>query len=325
MPKRLTLIEFKKRINPNLRLLSKEYINENTKMQYKCRICGHIGSSRAGDMSKKKTGCPVCSGRMYSKDKIKQKMELNQNLTGLKIVKIDNNSFVEYKCKLHGIGQLTVSRFKNCTLGCPDCGTKAKHKKLLLPFSELKKELKLNYYELLTTESEYFHPKRTSKDLVLVKCLKCKRPNSIWAPNTTSGKAGCPYCKEVFFKREEMCRSALEGLTGIFFLKERIKSNKLDFRVEDLRYYPTRGSLEFDGICHELKLMFEHNGELHYQKGRGHWKNLTPESNIARDLAKVNIANRLGYKLCVIPYTVPNRDIHQFIKNWLTENGIRIN
>jgi hypothetical protein len=319
MPAKLTLIEFKKRVNTNLIVLSKVYVNENTKMEYKCRTCEHVGWSRAGDMSKKKTGCPICSGRKFSKDNILAKKEINKELTDIKIVTIENKSFVKYTCNLHGEGQLSVSRFQNCSLGCPACGTKAKHKKLLLPYEDLKKELKLNYYKLLTPKSEYLSPSRTSKDLVEVECLKCKESNFIWAPNTTSGKAGCPSCNNPYNKREEMCRKALKKLTGKRFIKEKIKSHQMDFRLEDLRFFPVRGKLEFDGVCHALQLMFEHNGEQHYKDGRGMYLGRKPDCDIARDFAKVNIANRMGYKLCVIPYTVPNRDIEQFIKKWLIE------
>jgi hypothetical protein len=324
MPKALTLANFKRRINPSLRLLSKEYVNENKEMQYECKDCGHIGLSRAGDMSKKKTGCAVCTGKTISKDKILYKKTLNKHLKSIKILKLNNKSYVRFHCSLHGEKTSTATRFQDCVLGCPKCGKSASNKNLKKTYDQLKKELIEHNYKMVTRKNEYLSLSRNSKQNLKVVCMICKRPNDIWTPNTTSGKAGCPYCKEVKFKREEMCRKIFEKLTGSVFLKKRITTTEDDFQKEDLIYFPKRSKLEFDGVSEEMKIMFEHNGELHYNRGRGIWSKLTPDQNIARDIAKMEIAKRLGYKLCVIKFTVANKNVEQFIKTWLNENGVGI-
>ena len=118
-----------------------------------------------------------------------------------------------------------------------------------------------------------------------------------------------------------MCRGIFEKLTGYVFKKQRYVVLRSDFKKSDQIFYPKYGKLEFDGACEELKIFFEHNGELHYNYGRGMFAKSDPARNMACDRAKLKMVKRMGLDLCVIPYTVQNKDLTNYIRSWLKENG----
>ena len=118
--------------------------------------------------------------------------------------------------------------------------------------------------------------------------------------NIKNQNTWCPDCSHS--KTEKLCRQIIEDLTGKTFPP---------VRPDFLRHDKTGRNLELDGYNEELKLAFEYNGRQHYEfrpdffhkKG----KHVFIEQQ-ERDKLKIEICNKLGIKVLVIPYQYNYRD-----------------
>jgi len=120
--------------------------------------------------------------------------------------------------------------------------------------------------------------------------------NGCWCPECSTGLS------------ERICRQYFEQI-----FKEKFIRCKPSWLIHD------GVKLELDGYCEILKLAFEHNGEQHYRVNGKFTKDET--SLIKRkkyDLAKIDICNKFGVKLIVIPPLFTElrvTDLKQFIIN----------
>lgn len=119
----------------------------------------------------------------------------------------------------------------------------------------------------------------------------------------------CPQC--VKFISEELCRSILEHIYNKEF-------NKIRFK------YMGR-IIELDGYNKELNIAFEYNGAQHYvlnafTKSEDELKERLYLDNLKKEYCKNN-----GINLLVIPYTIKNNDIPNYISNLLNINNINFN
>jgi hypothetical protein len=128
--------------------------------------------------------------------------------------------------------------------------------------------------------------------------------------NIKYSNSWCPKCCQS--KTENLCRQIIEEVTG-----KKFSSVRPDF----LKHYKTGYNLELDGYNEELKLAFEYNGIQHYKyrpdyfhKGGEHLFIDQQE----RDKIKIQMCNKLGIKVIVIPYQYDYRDedrLRLFIKS----------
>jgi len=135
---------------------------------------------------------------------------------------------------------------------------------------------------------------------------------SIPVPEVKSSKKG-----KFVSKGERMCREIMEKLYGVPFAS---------VRPDWLRNPETGEKLELDCYNEELKLAVEYNGIQHYS-----WPNFTNQSQeqfvnqIRRDSFKMDVCDKNGVYLIVVPYTVKHEEISSYIISHLPETMKKIN
>jgi len=110
---------------------------------------------------------------------------------------------------------------------------------------------------------------------------------------------------------ERMCCQTMEKIYGVPFKT---------VRPEWLVNPETGEKLELDCYNEELKIAVEYNGEQHYN-----WPNFTNQTHtqfinqVRRDELKMELCDRNGIYLIVVPYTVSLDKIPEFITSYLPE------
>jgi hypothetical protein len=104
---------------------------------------------------------------------------------------------------------------------------------------------------------------------------------------------------------EAECRRVAEKITGYKFPKQ---------RPDFLRNSVTNANLEIDCFCKELGIGIEYNGRQHYEYVPHFHATREAFHNIKyRDEMKRRLCSENGIRLIIVPYTVPIRDIEQYI------------
>lgn len=127
---KLTLEEVRgllKIINSNIEITSDTYVNNGTKLDCKCLICGHVWSVKWCHLNDGH-GCPECA-----KNALSEKFSFTLEEVKIRIKKINNNieilsdtyvnAHVDLKCKCLVDGHIWNTTFNNLSqgTGCPEC------------------------------------------------------------------------------------------------------------------------------------------------------------------------------------------------------------
>jgi len=271
--------------------LSKEYINNNTKMLWECKH-GHRWNARLTSLVSSDTWCSVCA-----LEETRLTLEPCQKYAHTHNGKCLSTEYVNIQTKLlweceHG-HQFTKT-FETMKRGsfCSICA-KVEKKKLqlfelkMLAISRGGKCLSTEYIDRnkkLTWECEHGHRWDASPYAVV---------RSTW----------CPKCLN---KTELKCRTIFENLLGKTFP---------NLRHEFIRNPKTGRKLELDGYCDELKLAFEYDGEYNYKPIVSEEK---LEEQLYREQIKTKVCIDNGIVLIRIPYWKKN-SLEEYIKSELNE------
>ena len=293
MGKKLTIEEVKIRAKEKgFECLSDVYINSKTKLEYKCSK-GHIWKTRPSFISYG-YGCPYCAKNIRLTIDVVKKRAKEKGFECLSTQYINNNTKLKYKCSK---GHIWFSRENDIYNGngCPDC---AKTKRLTIEY--IKEKTKLFGFECLS--NTYVNNKTH---------LKFKCPNGhTWktsAQHILTTKSGCPYCN--VWKREKICTKIFNKISFCKFKKIRPK---------------WLNRMELDGYNKTLNIAFEHNGEQHYKHCPKFFNQTKKQFNDLqeRDKLKVELCKKHGVKLIVIPYTIKEDKIEEYIKKQLISFGV---
>lgn len=110
------------------------------------------------------------------------------------------------------------------------------------------------------------------------------------------------------------CRRAAEKLTGHSFPKH---------RPSFLRNSVTDSNLELDCYCPELHVAIEYNGRQHYEYTPYFHSSRDAFNNTRyRDEMKARLCKENGVSLIIVPYTIPNNQIEEYLERQFVELGI---
>lgn len=197
MSRKLTYEEVKERfINKGYELISQEYINANTKLEYICPKHRDKGIQEISIGSLSKHGCYWCglesrsNKRKLNYEEIKKEFE-KRGFTLLSKNYINSKTKLKFLCPKHGIQYNDWTHFRISKInGCPECAEIARRNKKRTSFSFIQKEFKKRGYILISnnyknrnTKLEYICPRH--KDVGIQEISWSKFYN---------GKQGCPYC-----------------------------------------------------------------------------------------------------------------------------------
>lgn len=248
MSKKLSLKGIKEQlqiINPNIEILSDEYINRKTKLKCKCLIDGYEWEATWNGLFSKKRGCPVCGGSMrltieMAKSNI---LKISPNIEILSDVYTNAGTELKCKCKIDECIWTATYRNLHNGKGCPKCGGSE-----VLSLEIIKYRLPSINPNIEIISSNY-----TNVSTLLV--CKCKLDGEIF--NTTWNRIqsghGCPQC---FIESEtgENCHLWKGGITPLaFYLRYQIQQ----WRVDSFVKYNSR--CDITGSNKECQIHHFHN------------------------------------------------------------------
>jgi hypothetical protein len=268
-------------------LISKEYINYNSKLDIKCNKCGNIYSMNLTNFKKGKR-CNKCAKNLRIK-----KMKLNYedvksfiNSTGEILISTEyNNCKEKLNIKCNKCGNIYSIRFCNFKQGnrCNKCSIKERNDNNKLLYEDVRNYINSTGEELISKEY------KGCKTSLQVKCKKC---NKIYKVRFNDFKQGnrCSYCKAS--KGEERIRAWLENNHYIF---------EEQYKFDDCKY---KRYLPFDFKLEDKNgkiILIEYDGIQHYQESF-YGNNLKEQKK--RDSIKDNYCNsHNNIDLYRIPYT----------------------
>lgn len=193
MPKKRTFEEVKAAFEARgYELLETEYINNKTKMKYRCPKHPNKTLEIKYNSLQQGQGCPYCARTAKpTYEEVKAEFE-ERGYELLETMYINSSTKMRYRCLKHKDEKLYI-RLNDLRggHGCPHCGYEKTAETRGLEFSLIKQEFEKRGYELLETEFvntsqklRYRCPKHPDKEL------------SILFHSFKNGR-GCPYCARV--------------------------------------------------------------------------------------------------------------------------------
>ena len=225
-------------------LLSNEYINNKTKLDYICPK-GHKHSISWDNFNRGKR-CPECAMEIRKSklkipyDEIKQAFE-KEGYTLLSTDYVNNRSELEYICPNGHKHSTNWDGFKQGRR-CPECGIETVKSKLRLSYDEIKQAFEKEGYILLSTE----YIKSTSK--LKVQCPKGHEYEVSWGHFNNGGR--CPVCNS----------SRGEKRISLF-----LKENNINYEAQkSFKECSYKRMLPFDFYLPDYDICIEYDGQQHY-------------------------------------------------------------
>ncbi len=196
MSKKFTIKQLKERlkdINPNIEILSEEYINAKTKLKCKCLIDSYVWGISWNNLQQGK-GCPMCSGNIkLDLETVKSRLaEINPDIQILSDKYINNQTPLTCKCKIdNNEWEVTWNKLQYGG-GCPECFRRKRADMDRLSLKEVRARLKE-----INPNIEILSKKYTNAHSPL-ECM-CKKDKYRWRAtwSNLSKGAGCPECARV--------------------------------------------------------------------------------------------------------------------------------
>lgn len=308
-----------------------QYVNQKTKIEFYCNICGHKWHTTPMSILKTTVGCPECAKKLISEKNTIGKNnsrfvdlypelakrfdhEKNENIN-IQILSPHSGKRIWWKCAICGYSwQSNVASVVDNKGHCPKCyrrnaanniityrlnknGSFADHYPELLSEWDYKKNINFNPNEMLVK----------SNKKVWWKCQKCGREWQTKIAKRTAGE-GCPHCYR--FEKSNLQQKVqyyIEDTYAYQFMHEHDCSLKC-------RNPNTNRLLPYDNelvITDNIRIIIECHGEQHYKicgltKLAAKKDNIAPEDALKyiqwKDEYKKQYALSQGYYYLAIPY-----------------------
>lgn len=224
-------------------LLSKEYINNSSKLQYICprhRDKGIIEITFANFTKGK--GCPYCANRVR-KTQEEYEVELAQKKPTIRVIGkyVNLKTKIEHECLICGYHwDVLPDNMLHARNGCPKCSNK-----LLVTQQGFIDKVK-NVDDSIDVVGDYVNA-------VTKISFRCKRCGKIWdaKPNNILSGKGCPHCK--MSKGELKISQILDDMNINYGTQ---------FRFQDCR---DENVLPFDFFLPDKNLCIEYDGIQHFE------------------------------------------------------------
>jgi hypothetical protein len=296
--KKRTIIDMQKiAIKRQGECLSKKYINDDSKLLFKCNLDNCQWFARPHDILRNHW-CPQCAGNKKYTIEDCEKLANSRDGKCLSKKYINSGTKLKWKCNKDNYKWDNTPGHIFHGQWCAKCSKRKKH-----TLQEVKDYCKNQQGSCLSLK--YKNHKSKLK-------FKCKEGH-IWSTsfnNILNGKQWCPECASG--RSETVCKKYLENQTGFKFIKcNPIWLNKL----------------QLDGFCKELNLAFEYNGIQHYKFNKYFHNSKEDFTNQQeRDKLKRKILEQRKIKLIDIPFNFNYKNIkslYEFINNQLNKFQIK--
>lgn len=257
--------------------LSLEYVNNKTKLWWRCGTCGYEWEATPNSVQRK-TWCPQCGGTMKKTLEDMQAMAAKRGGKCLSTEYVNSTTKLLWECK-NGHQWETVQSNVQQGRWCMECARKEAADKLRSSIEDMQIFAAKRGGECLSTK--YVN----AGTHLLWKCAEGHKWNA--SPGNILSGHWCPVCNKGVSER--ICRVVFEAIFKRKF------PTKRPFWLRNLF---TGKNLELDGYCKELKLAFEYQGQQHFKPVYGKNNLKTTQSN---DQLKVDCCRDNGVTLVVIP------------------------
>lgn len=247
----------------NIHLISKQYVNNLSKLEFQCNVCGNKWKDfRANIMQKigrETFKCPFCNMKKksslfnYFKKLADERGGILLSNKFLGMTKLHKWKCGECGCEWEAKPTNIKDYPSRKGTWCPDCGIKSMRKNLQkYDISHMQKlaNSKPGGGKFLSKEFKGLTKNHLWKCGVCGHIWKAKPCDIMGKPSRPNG-TWCPKCAEG--RQEKICRAFFEEIFGVEFPKED--------NFPWLRKY----GLHIDGYNKDLKLAFERQGIQHYK------------------------------------------------------------
>jgi hypothetical protein len=225
MPKKIVVEEMRELAEKRGgKALSKEYVNCQTKMKWKCNK-GHTWEATPAAIKHGKTWCPICN-----KPTIVDTQRIAEERGGKCLSKeyVNTNTPMKWECNKGHHWKTTLNSIKNNKTWCPHCAGKTK-----LTLDEVQKAAKERGGECLS--KEYINNNTKMK-------FQCKEGH-IWKTtlNSIKNSRWCPVCNGNTKLTIEEVQKIAEERGGKCLSKEYINNNtKMKFQCKEGHTWETK-------------------------------------------------------------------------------------
>lgn len=293
--------------NPNDLDFSKvNFVSRSVKVEVTCRVCKLDFLANPQDLLYKKTGCPACHLKRFSKKSTEKIIPWTEVVERIKKVHGDVYTYdatsyqslakkVTIFCKKHGeFSQIVGNHLAGA--GCPTCANEIKREKRLASESEVfnrARKIHANLYQY--EEGSYIDMKKPMRIICPEHGLFAQLPN-----DHLDGH-GCPRCGNIISKPQEEIFTFIKNL-GISAVN--------NFVLDDGKH--------LDILCPNEKIAIEYNGLKWHSEEFGR--------DSKYHLEKTNQAAKQGYRLIHIfedEYLPFPDKVLDFIKTSLGKNLVK--
>ena len=313
MPKKLTIEDVKNFIkqydvNHDCELLSTEYINLRTPLEFKCNICGNNFFKDFGHIKQRKNfKCQTCSRRSsnsFTIEKVRDYIEKNDKhklCTLLSTTYVNNSTPLEFKC--NKCGEIFFRDYQHLTRGegrfqCLKCGIHQGASKNVYTEDFVKNAILKTGYQMI---GEYKNAATPFK----VRCEKGHEFMLIFS-YYLNGHSGCKKCANEALKGENHWNWKGGASEIIDYLRKSLKDWKKEVMQRD-NYACVLSGQKQDFVIHHLKgfnTIVEEasiNVGVPVLKKFNEYENLTDVEKLKAEVLRLHTAD-LGITL--------NKDIH---------------
>lgn len=225
------------KLNPNIRILSKEYINAHSKLHLQCLIDGNTWYAPWYSLSSG-CGCMVCGfkktkeSKEYTLEQMKEILyKINPNIIILNKDRVDCSKKLKCRCKIDGHEWDMTWQHLQSGQGCPRCAGKVLHDGNRL--SNLRPDL-IKYFKNKDNAYNCYVSSSLKYDMV---CPDCGFEKRITVTNLASKGFGCNNCSDGVSIPEKFMSNVLTSL-GVGF-EPRVsfnwsKNKAYDFYIKSL-------------------------------------------------------------------------------------------
>lgn len=280
--------------------LSKEYINNSTRLRWKCGTCSHEWDATESSI-RQGSWCPKCAGRLPPEEALQVLQMLAARNGGTCLTKqyLGARTKHRWRCAEGHEWEAAPYSIKAGTW-CKTCAGNT------LPSLDSMQEIARKMGgECLSTQ--FFNSNQKLH-------WRCAEGHDWWTVGYHV-RAGhwCPTCSAG--NSERICKDIFEQIFGKPFLKVK-PAWLLNGRSR---------RMELDGYCKELQVAFEYHGVQHFQHiEHFHREDKSLSQRQLDDERKERLCREHGVHLFVIPYTVPAGEIPQFVAKLAQEKGLTL-
>lgn len=287
--------------NPLINVLG-EYINSQTQILHKCKVCGYEWMVRPNNVLNGR-GCPKCGGttRKSHEQYVLELAEVNPNVIVLEKY-INNSTKLKHRCLIDGCEWYAAPHSMLSGHGCPVCAKEKIKKSITMTHKEYINRLKL-IHDRIVVIGQYINARTPIEHM----CLDCGLTWYVAPGNLLSGH-GCPYCNKIQKSNGEKFIANWLNKNNISYISQKTFDDCKD-----------KYMLRFDFYLPEYNVAIEYQGKQHYEPIDYFGGQESFDSSVRRDKIKREYCIQNGILLLEIPYFADLNDelriLYDFILN----------